>query len=194
MSAEVAVSEGARREMEALCSELHLLTPGEAGAVESSGVASTSPARTPLLTTSQDLLLAEASMPGEGVHAEGNNVEIFIEAVAGNMVLSNPASATGIGCREGPMAVSEGRVCRWGEGAMRALCRMTGSCSAVRRDQAETSTPDCCPQYASHLGSVWACPARNWALHPCVPQRPYGTDLVIVVTWMVLSPLLWEVP
>uniref|UniRef100_A0A8B9IZZ7 Zinc finger protein 142 n=1 Tax=Amazona collaria TaxID=241587 RepID=A0A8B9IZZ7_9PSIT len=85
MSAEVAVSEGASREMEALCSELLVPTPGEAGAVGSSGVASTSPARTPLLTASQDLLLAEASMPGEGAHAEGNNVEIFIEAVAGNM-------------------------------------------------------------------------------------------------------------
>uniref|UniRef100_A0A8B9J1I5 Zinc finger protein 142 n=1 Tax=Amazona collaria TaxID=241587 RepID=A0A8B9J1I5_9PSIT len=94
MSAEVAVSEGASREMEALCSELLVPTPGEAGAVGSSGVASTSPARTPLLTASQDLLLAEASMPGEGAHAEGNNVEIFIEAVAGNMALSNPANAT----------------------------------------------------------------------------------------------------
>ncbi|XP_057286178.1 zinc finger protein 142 isoform X1 [Pezoporus wallicus] len=94
MSAEVAVSEGASREMEALCSELLLPTSGEAGAVGSSGVASTSPARTPPLAASQDLLLAEASMPGEGVHAEGNNVEIFIEAVAGNMALSNPASAT----------------------------------------------------------------------------------------------------
>ncbi|XP_065527663.1 zinc finger protein 142 isoform X2 [Lathamus discolor] len=94
MSAEVAVSEDASREMEALCSELLLPTSGEAGAVGSSGVASASPARTPPLTASQDLLLAEAPMPGEGVHAEGNNVEIFIEAVAGNMALSSPASAT----------------------------------------------------------------------------------------------------
>ncbi|KFQ57415.1 Zinc finger protein 142, partial [Pelecanus crispus] len=38
----------------------------------------------PPLTASQDLLLAEASMPGEGAHAEGSNVEILIEAVAGN--------------------------------------------------------------------------------------------------------------
>ncbi|NXQ99793.1 ZN142 protein, partial [Sagittarius serpentarius] len=95
MSAEVAVSEGASREMEALCSELLLPAPGEAGAAGSPGVASTSLAGTPMLTASQDLLLAEASMPGEGAHAEGSNVEIFIEAVAGNMTLSNATSATG---------------------------------------------------------------------------------------------------
>uniref|UniRef100_A0A8C6JWY4 Zinc finger protein 142 n=1 Tax=Melopsittacus undulatus TaxID=13146 RepID=A0A8C6JWY4_MELUD len=95
MSTEVAVSEGASRKMEALCSELLLPTPGEAGAVGSSGVASTSPARTPPLTANQDLLLAEASMPGEGVHAEGNNVEILIEAVAGNMALTLPCPEEG---------------------------------------------------------------------------------------------------
>uniref|UniRef100_A0A8C3K7Z9 Zinc finger protein 142 n=1 Tax=Calidris pygmaea TaxID=425635 RepID=A0A8C3K7Z9_9CHAR len=96
MSAEVAVSEGAGREMEALCSELLLPTPGEAGAVGSPGVASASLAGTPTLTASQDLLLAEASMPGEGAHAEGSNVEIFIEAVAGNVTLSNAVNATGV--------------------------------------------------------------------------------------------------
>ncbi|NXV95257.1 ZN142 protein, partial [Calonectris borealis] len=80
MSAEVAVSEGASREMEALCSELLLPTSGEAGAMGSPGVASTGLAGTPPLTASRDLLLAEASMPGEGAHAEGSNVEIFIEA------------------------------------------------------------------------------------------------------------------
>uniref|UniRef100_A0A8C0FFY1 Zinc finger protein 142 n=1 Tax=Bubo bubo TaxID=30461 RepID=A0A8C0FFY1_BUBBB len=101
MSTEVAVSEGASREMEALCSELLLPTSGEAGAVGSPGVASTSLAGTPPLPASQDLLLAEASMTGEGAHAEGGNVEIFIEAVAGNMTLSNTANATGMGCREG---------------------------------------------------------------------------------------------
>ncbi|CAN0147428.1 unnamed protein product [Bubo scandiacus] len=84
MSTEVAVSEGASREMEALCSELLLPTSGEAGAVGSPGVASTGLAGTPPLPASQDLLLAEASMTGEGAHAEGGNVEIFIEAVAGN--------------------------------------------------------------------------------------------------------------
>ncbi|NXP03477.1 ZN142 protein, partial [Thinocorus orbignyianus] len=94
MSAEVAVSEGASREMETLCSELLLPTPGEAGAVGSPGVASAGLAGTPPLTASQDLLLAEASMPGEGAPAEGSNMEIFIEAVAGNMTLSNAASAT----------------------------------------------------------------------------------------------------
>ncbi|NWZ49116.1 ZN142 protein, partial [Haliaeetus albicilla] len=80
MSAEVAVSEGPSKEMEALCSELLLPTPGESGAVGSPSVASTSLAGTPTLTASQDLLLAEASMPGEGAHSEGSNVEIFIEA------------------------------------------------------------------------------------------------------------------
>ncbi|PKU46558.1 hypothetical protein llap_3115 [Limosa lapponica baueri] len=33
-------------------------------------------------------------MPGEGAHAEGSNVEIFIETVAGNVTLSNAANAT----------------------------------------------------------------------------------------------------
>ncbi|KAF1411313.1 hypothetical protein FQV22_0011200, partial [Spheniscus magellanicus] len=92
MSAEVAVSEGAGREMEALCSELLLPAPGEAGAVGSPGVASTGLAGTPPLTASQDLLLAEASMPGEGAHAEGSNVEIFIEAVAGNTHRAPPGA------------------------------------------------------------------------------------------------------
>ncbi|XP_051479990.1 zinc finger protein 142 isoform X3 [Apus apus] len=80
--------------MEALRSELLLPTLGEAGAVGSPGVASASLAGTPSLTASQDLLLAEASLPGEGAHAEGNNVEIFIEAVAGNVTLSNAVNAT----------------------------------------------------------------------------------------------------
>ncbi|NWS79619.1 ZN142 protein, partial [Toxostoma redivivum] len=84
MSAAVTVSEGASREMETLCSELLLPTPGEVGAMGSPGVASTGLAGAPSLAASQDLLLAETSMPGEGAHAEGSNVEIFIEAVAGN--------------------------------------------------------------------------------------------------------------
>ncbi|NXW59093.1 ZN142 protein, partial [Eurystomus gularis] len=92
MSAEVAVSEGASREMEALCSELLLPAPGEAGATGSPGVASTGLAGTPPLTASQDLLLTEASMPGEGAHAEGSNVEIFIEAVAGNTHRAPPGA------------------------------------------------------------------------------------------------------
>ncbi|XP_016155347.1 PREDICTED: zinc finger protein 142 isoform X3 [Ficedula albicollis] len=100
MSAAVTISEGASREMETLCSELLLPTPGEVGAVGSPGVASAGLAGTPPLAASQDLLLAEASMPGEGAHAEGSNVEIFIETVAGNVTLSNAANAT---------AASEGR-------------------------------------------------------------------------------------
>jgi len=112
MSAGMAVSEGASGEMEALCSELLLPTPGEVGAVGSPGVAGAGLAGTPPLTASQDLLLAEASMPGEGAHAEGSNVEIFIEAVAGNVTLSNAANATGTGCRGGsmgPLVLSERR-------------------------------------------------------------------------------------
>lgn len=95
----MAVSEGASREMEALCSDLHLPAPGEARAMGSRGVASTGLAGTPPLTASQDLLLAEASIPGEGAHAEGSNVEIFIEAVAGNVTLSNTGNAAGMGYR-----------------------------------------------------------------------------------------------
>ncbi|XP_071418404.1 zinc finger protein 142 isoform X2 [Pithys albifrons albifrons] len=94
MSAAVTVSDDTSREMEALGSELLLPTPGEARAVGSPGMTNTSLAGTPPLTASQDLLLVEASMPGEGAHAEGSNVEIFIEAVAGNVTLSNAASAT----------------------------------------------------------------------------------------------------
>ncbi|NWW85592.1 ZN142 protein, partial [Rhynochetos jubatus] len=90
MSAEVAVSEAASGEMEALCSELLLPALGEAGAAGSPGVASTGLAGAPSLTASQDLLLTEASMPGEGAHAEGSNVEIFIEAVADNTHRSAP--------------------------------------------------------------------------------------------------------
>ncbi|NWU09071.1 ZN142 protein, partial [Cephalopterus ornatus] len=92
MSAAVTVSESASREMEALCSELLLPTPGEARAVGSPGVVSTSLSGTPPLTASQDLLLAEASMPGEGAHAEGSNVEIFIETVAGNTHRAPPGA------------------------------------------------------------------------------------------------------
>ncbi|NWT61855.1 ZN142 protein, partial [Erythrocercus mccallii] len=84
VSTALTVSEAASREMETLCSELLLPTQGVVGAMGSPGVASTGLAGTPPLAASQDLLLAEASMPGEGAHAEGSNVEIFIEAVAGN--------------------------------------------------------------------------------------------------------------
>lgn len=112
MSAAVTVSEGASREMETLCSELLLPTPGEVGAVGSPGAASAGLAGTPPLAASQDLLLTEASMPGEGAHAEGSDVEIFIETVSGNVTLSSAASATGMGSREckmDPTAVSRAR-------------------------------------------------------------------------------------
>ncbi|NXO32136.1 ZN142 protein, partial [Cisticola juncidis] len=84
MSTAVTVSEGASREMETLCSELLLPTPAVVGAMGSPSVASTGLAGTPSLAAGQNLLLAEASMPGEGAHAEGSNVEIFINSVAGN--------------------------------------------------------------------------------------------------------------
>ncbi|XP_066046251.1 zinc finger protein 142 isoform X3 [Chamaea fasciata] len=102
MSTAVTVSEGVSREMETLCSELLLPTPGVVGAMGSSGVASTGLAGTPALAASQNLLLAEASMPGEGAHAEGSNVEIFIEAVAGNVTLSNTTTATASEGQEEP--------------------------------------------------------------------------------------------
>ncbi|NXU99774.1 ZN142 protein, partial [Cettia cetti] len=98
MSTAVTVSEGASREMETLCSELLLPTPGVVGAMGNPGVASAGLAGTPPLAASQDLLLAEASMPGEGAHSEGSNVEIFIEAVAGNTHRS-PSGA--LPCPEG---------------------------------------------------------------------------------------------
>ncbi|XP_066179059.1 zinc finger protein 142 isoform X3 [Sylvia atricapilla] len=102
MSTAVTVSEGASREMETLCSELLLPTPGVVGAMGSSGVTSTGLAGTPPLAASQDLLLAEASVPAEGAHTEGGNVEIFIEAVAGNVTLSNTATATASEGQEEP--------------------------------------------------------------------------------------------
>ncbi|XP_054031610.1 zinc finger protein 142 [Dryobates pubescens] len=94
MSTEVVVPEGASGDMEAMCSELFLPTSGEAGVLGSPGVASTDLAGTPPLSASQDLLLAETSMLGEGAHTEGSNVEILIEAMAGNATLSSAASAT----------------------------------------------------------------------------------------------------
>ncbi|NXM86461.1 ZN142 protein, partial [Oenanthe oenanthe] len=100
MSAAVTVSEGASREMETLCSELLLPTPGEVGAVGSPGVASAGLAGTPPLAASQDFLLAEASMPGEGAHAEGSNVEIFIETVAGNHFRTHRAPLGALPCPE----------------------------------------------------------------------------------------------
>ncbi|NXI71372.1 ZN142 protein, partial [Anseranas semipalmata] len=80
MSAEAAAGE----EMEALCPELLLPAPAGTGAVGSPSAAGSSPAGAPPPTASQELLLAEASMPGEGAHAGGSDVEIFIEAVAGD--------------------------------------------------------------------------------------------------------------
>ncbi|NXC77131.1 ZN142 protein, partial [Anhinga anhinga] len=46
----------------------------------------------PPLAARQELLLAAAPMPGEGAHAEGGNVEIFIEAVAGDTHRTPPGA------------------------------------------------------------------------------------------------------
>ncbi|KFQ36076.1 Zinc finger protein 142, partial [Mesitornis unicolor] len=54
--------------------------------------ASTGLTGTPPLAGSQDLLLPEASIPGEGAHAEGSNVEILIEAVADNTHRAPPGA------------------------------------------------------------------------------------------------------
>nr|XP_047935636.1 zinc finger protein 142 isoform X1 [Anser cygnoides] len=99
MSAEAAAPEAAGEEMEALCSQLLLPAPGRAaGAAGSPPAAGSSPDGAPptAAAASQELLLAEASMPGEGAHAEGGDVEIFIEAVAGNVTLSDAAGAAGV--------------------------------------------------------------------------------------------------
>ncbi|XP_052532221.1 zinc finger protein 142 isoform X2 [Tympanuchus pallidicinctus] len=93
MSAEVAAPLAASEEMEALCSELLLPSPGAVGAAGAVGSPTATVGVAPL-PVSQELVLAEASLPGEGAAAEGSNVEIFIEAVAGNVTLSNTANGT----------------------------------------------------------------------------------------------------
>lgn len=93
MSAEVAAPQAAGEEMEALCSELLLPSPGAVGAAGAVGSPTATAGAAPL-PVSQELVLAEASSPGEGAAAEGSNVEIFIEAVAGNVTLSNAANGT----------------------------------------------------------------------------------------------------
>ncbi|NXL88449.1 ZN142 protein, partial [Alectura lathami] len=78
VSAEGAAPQAAGEEMEALCSGLLLPAPG--GAANPGAEAGATP-----LTESRELVLAEASMAGEGsAAAGGGDVEIFIEAVAGN--------------------------------------------------------------------------------------------------------------
>lgn len=105
MSTEVAAPLAASEEMEALCSELLLPSPGAVGAAGAVGSPTATVGVAPL-PVSQELVLAEASLPGEGAAAEGSNVEIFIEAVAGNVTLSNTANGTGTGCGVGGMDTS----------------------------------------------------------------------------------------
>ncbi|XP_054828954.1 zinc finger protein 142 [Eublepharis macularius] len=70
--------------MNTLCQELLLPGPADAGNEDSHGIASEN------LTVGQSLILTEASVVG----AETSGVEIFVEAVAGSMSLSNPGNTT----------------------------------------------------------------------------------------------------
>nr|XP_005279772.3 zinc finger protein 142 [Chrysemys picta bellii] len=94
MSAEVVTAEPAGGEMDALCPGLLLPTSGEAGTGGSQGTSSDCVAGTSPLTVGQSLLLTDASMAGDGAHAEAAEVEIFVEAVAGNVSLSSPGNTT----------------------------------------------------------------------------------------------------
>ncbi|XP_065417431.1 zinc finger protein 142 isoform X2 [Chrysemys picta bellii] len=94
MSAEVVTAEPAGGEMDALCPGLLLPTSGEAGTGGRQGTPSDCVAGTSPLTVGQSLLLTDASMAGDGAHAEAAEVEIFVEAVAGNVSLSSPGNTT----------------------------------------------------------------------------------------------------
>ncbi|NXA32765.1 ZN142 protein, partial [Eudromia elegans] len=93
-------AEAASGEMETVCSELLLPAPGDAGAVGSPSATSTGLTGTPAMTVSPRLLLAEAAVPGEGAHAEGGNMEIFIEAVAGNHFRRHRGARGALPCPE----------------------------------------------------------------------------------------------
>lgn len=70
--------------MNVLCQELLLPGPGDAGDEDSNGIANEN------LAVEQSLLLTEASVVG----SESSGVEIFVEAVASSLTLSNPDNAT----------------------------------------------------------------------------------------------------
>uniref|UniRef100_K7GA06 Zinc finger protein 142 n=1 Tax=Pelodiscus sinensis TaxID=13735 RepID=K7GA06_PELSI len=93
MNAEVA-AEPAGGEMDALCPGLLLPISGEAGTGENPGASSACMAGPAPLTVGQSLLLTDASMAGDGAHAEAADVEIFVEAVSDNMSLSSTGNAT----------------------------------------------------------------------------------------------------
>lgn len=101
MSAEVVAAEPAGGEMDALCPGLLLPTSGEAGTGGSQGASNDCVAGTSPLTVGQSLLLTDASMAGDGAHAEAAEVEIFVEAVAGNVSLSSPGNTTGMATLRG---------------------------------------------------------------------------------------------
>ncbi|XP_067385528.1 zinc finger protein 142 [Emydura macquarii macquarii] len=86
--------EPAGGEMDALCPELLLPTAGEVGSGGGHGASIESVVGTAPLTVGQSLLLTDASMAGDGARAEAADVEIFVEAVAGNVSLSSPGNAT----------------------------------------------------------------------------------------------------
>lgn len=91
MSAETVAAD-----MDALCPELLLPAPADTGRSRGpdAGVAGPS-----ALAVRQSLLLAEGAPTGV------QDVEIFVEAMAGNVALSNPGSATGTGGRRHVWAV-----------------------------------------------------------------------------------------
>lgn len=80
--------------MDALCPGLLLPISGEAGTGENPGASSACMAGPAPLTVGQSLLLTDASMAGDGAHAEAADVEIFVEAVSDNMSLSSTGNAT----------------------------------------------------------------------------------------------------
>ncbi|NXJ13093.1 ZN142 protein, partial [Odontophorus gujanensis] len=99
MSTEVSAPGTAGEEMEALCSELLLPSPGVVGAAGAVGSPTATAGAAPL-PVSQELVLAEASLPGEGAAAEGSDVEIFIEAVAGDHFRTHRGPQGALPCPE----------------------------------------------------------------------------------------------
>uniref|UniRef100_A0A8C8VNK1 Zinc finger protein 142 n=1 Tax=Pelusios castaneus TaxID=367368 RepID=A0A8C8VNK1_9SAUR len=94
MSAEEEGAEPARGEMDRLCPKMLLHASGEEGTGSGHGASCGSVAGVAPLTVEQSLLLTDASMAGDGAHTEAADVEIFVEAVAGDVSLSSPGNTT----------------------------------------------------------------------------------------------------
>lgn len=93
---ESAAPGAAGEELDARCPELLLPAPARAaGATGSPPATSSDPEGAPPPAASREMLPAEASMPGEGAPGDGGEVEIFIQAVAGNVTLSTAPNAAG---------------------------------------------------------------------------------------------------